>query len=179
MIVIESNANEVFADLLAVIKGIPSILGREQRNFQTAIHWGLTDQFDALGRGEPVPSTDGDFVAWDAISPLTEFIRSTKWHVSPGNPILQVTGSLRQGLTDGSTYIYDYGKESILSYFPSVTQADRIEKHEEGFEVTSPIAAGHRAPARPMLFWGEEMGQEIMRLLERGIDNLARSKGFT
>lgn len=179
MIFIESNAADVFADVVAVLEGVPGVLGRQQGPIQSAIHAGLTDQFDALGHGEPVPSTDGDTIAWDAISPLTEYIRQTRWNAFPESPILHVTGSLRQGLADGATYLYDHGREAILTYFPSVTQQDRIEQHEEGFEVTSPIAAGHHAPSRPMLFWGEELGEEMIRILERGIDNLARGRGFT
>lgn len=178
MIQFQSNAAEVFADILAVLDGIPRLLGREQRNLQTAFTWGLTEQFDALSNGEVVPVMDGDFVAWDAISPLTEFIRQTRWGIQPGNPILVVTGSLRRGLTDGTTFVYDYGKESLMTYLPSSDQEDRIEMHEKGFTVTDPISAGHEAPARPMLFWSERLGNDIIAILERGIDKLAESRGF-
>ena len=177
MITFESNASEVFADLMAVLQGIPSVLGREQRNFQIAIGWGLTEQFDALSMGQAVPSGTG-LVAWDAISPLTEFIRHTRWGVPADNPILVVTGALRTGLGDGVTYVNDYGKQSSMTYFPSVTQADRIAMHEEGFEVISPISGGHHAPARPMMFWNDELAGEMSRILERGIDNLGHSRGF-
>lgn len=177
MIAIESNANEVFTDILEIFRGIPGIVGKNQLNLQTAISWGLTEQFDALSYGEVVPS-DGDYIAWDAISPLTEFIRQTRWGVPPSNPILVVTGSLRRGLTDGTTYVYDYEKTAELTYLPSGDQEDRIRQHEEGFTVTSPIDAGHESPPRPMLFWSDRLADDIIAILERGIDNLAESRGF-
>ncbi len=179
MFAFETNAQEIFAAIRGVLLDTPRILEYEQDRLEATIRVGLEGQFDALSGEETVIDASGAGIAWYGVSDMTAAVREDFWHVSPFEPVLVVTGALKHAVENGTTLSIKDGPDSHrLVYLPGQDQQEKIDKHESGFVVTEPVSEGRYSPPRPILFWGENVTGAVMEGLERGLENLIKSRGF-